>query len=285
MPQLTLLQTTGIVARAEPIAGTARMVFSRNAERTVLERVFASSPVKLFSTRSVGTACWVYSATLGGGLVGGDAVRMTIDVGAGARALLATQASTKVYRSPRPASQHMTAAINNDALLAVLPDPIVCFAGAHFSQAQYYELDARANLVLVDWMTSGRHAVGERWAFRHYGSRIDVRRSGRRLFYDHVRLDESDGNIAERFAGFDVCLTAVITGPLVSSAAKAIVQATAALPIDKHSDMVMSAWTLPDGGAVVRIAGPGAEQVGAALRERLEFLRDALGDDPWSRKW
>jgi len=285
MPQLAPQQTTGIFARAEPIAGTARMVFSRSGERTVLERVFASSPVKLFSTRSVGAACWVYSATLGGGLVGGDAVRMTIDVGAGACALLATQASTKVYRSPRPASQHMTTALNSDALLAVLPDPIVCFAGAHFSQEQHYDLDARANLVLVDWMTSGRHAVGERWAFRHYSSRIDVRRSGRRLFYDHVRLNETDGNIANRFAGFDVCLTAVITGPLVSSAAKAIVQAAAALPIDKHSAVVASAWPLPDGGAVVRIAGPGAEQVGAALRERLEFLRDALGDDPWSRKW
>src|SRR5437667_8725834 len=117
MPPLALQDTTAIPAPAELVAGTARMVFSRSGERTVLERVFASSPVKLFSSRSVGAACWVYSATLGGGLVGGDAVSMTIHVGAGACALLATQASTKVYRSLRRASQHVAAAIINEALL------------------------------------------------------------------------------------------------------------------------------------------------------------------------
>src|SRR6185436_20614305 len=101
----------------------AFMRFVRSGHQTVVGRSFASSPVKLFTTRAVGGACWVYAATLGGGLVGGDRIRMTIDVGADARALLTTQASTKVYRSLRPASQHISARIADDALLAVVPDP------------------------------------------------------------------------------------------------------------------------------------------------------------------
>ena len=42
---------------------------------TVLTRSFATSPAKLIATNGRGTTCWVYAATLGGGLVGGDEIR------------------------------------------------------------------------------------------------------------------------------------------------------------------------------------------------------------------
>jgi urease accessory protein len=280
-----LLTPAAFTETRTPVAGTAHLRFARGRTGTIVERAFAVSPVKLFATRAIGGTSWVYSATLGGGLVGGDAIRLTVEVEEGARALLATQASTKVYRSLRPASQHICASIDHDALLAVIPDPIVCFAGADFSQEQRYNLATRANLVLVDWMTSGRHAIGERWAFRHYSSRIDVRRADQRLVYDHLILDAGDGSIAERLGPFDVCLTALVTGPQLSSAAAAIVHAGSLQPIEKRSSLVVSAFRLGDGGALLRISGTGVEQVGGALRERLRFLLDWLGDDPWTRKW
>ena len=52
---------------------------------------------------NAGASAWAYAATYGGGLVGGDSVSMRVEVGAGASALVATQASTKVYRSDRGA--------------------------------------------------------------------------------------------------------------------------------------------------------------------------------------
>ena len=261
------------------------MTFTRPSSRTVLERSFATSPVKLFTTRNRGDACWVYSATLGGGLVGGDDIRMTLDVQPGARALLATQASTKVYRSLRPTSQSISAMLARDSLLAVMPDPVVCFAGAHFSQQQRYELDKDANLVLVDWITSGRHASGERWAFARYENRIDITRDGRRILYDAVTLEHESDAVADRMGRFDVYLTAVITGPLVSSGAHATIASTSQTPVVAHADLIESAAVLSDGGTLVRMAGTNVENMGRVLRRRLEFLHPFLGDDPWSRKW
>src|SRR5690242_8479859 len=101
------------------------MRFSRVGVDTILERSYATSPVKLFTTRNHAGACWVYAATLGGGFVGGDAIRMALSVGPAATALLTTQASTKVYRSLRPASQQISAIVHEDGLLAVVPDPVV----------------------------------------------------------------------------------------------------------------------------------------------------------------
>jgi urease accessory protein len=227
----------------------------------------------------------VCAATYGGGIVGGDEIRLNVEVGRGAYAVISTQASTKVYRSLRPASQHVMTSVDADGLLMMLPDPVVCFAGGHFSQRQRYDLDPRASLVLIDWMTSGRHGAGERWEFQHYSSGIDIRVGGQRILYDTLVLDEADGSVSERLSRFEVCLTAVIVGPLVVNAAAVIARALSELAVEKRSDLTEAAWPLPGGGTLLRMSGVSVEQVGAALRTRLSFVCDLMGEDPWSRKW
>ncbi|HKY21378.1 MAG TPA: urease accessory protein UreD [Vicinamibacterales bacterium] len=276
MPTLTTLPQT---------AGTAYLKFTRNGSETVLTRSFAASPVKVFATKGGRSACWVYTATLGGGFVGGDEIQMTVEVEAGARALLSTQASTKVYRSLRPASQKMSATVDAGALLVVMPDPIVCFTSADFLQTQDYALHADANLVVVDWMTSGRHRAGERWAFSRYESRLTITRDARPVFYDALVLESDLDSIVERIGRFEVLLTAVLMGPLVREAASVIQREVLQSTVVKDAGLIVSASPLGKGGTLVRIAGMSVEQVGRVLREYLNFLSPLLGDDPWSRKW
>lgn len=264
-------------------AGSAHLTFTRIGAGTVLTRAFAASPAKLIESKRHGATCWVYAATLGGGLVGGDHIRLRADVGTGAHALLTTQASTKIYRSLRPCTQSLDATVEANAMLAVVPDPIVCFADADFTQTQRYDLHADASLVAVDWVTSGRHASGERWAFSRYESRIEIRRASRRVFFDAVLLRTPF--LAERMERFDVLLTAVITGPLVARAADEIVNRMSQAPIVRGADLVVSAATLRDSGTLLRIAGSSAEQVGQVLRTDLACLSHLTGDDFWSRKW
>jgi urease accessory protein len=266
-------------------AGSAYLTFTRSGSETVLTRAFATSPAKLIESKRRGGTCWVYSATLGGGIVGGDEIHMHANVMNGARALLMTQASTKVYRSLRRSKQSLTATVEADALLAVVPDPIVCFADADFMQAQRYDLHAEASLVLVDWMTSGRHATGERWAFSRYESRFDIRRGSERVFLDGLVLEPGIDAVSARMGRFDVLLMAVISGPLVAAAAIELVQRLSAAPVTAGANLVLSAAMLRDGGALLRMAGTSVEQVSHTLRSHLEFLSPLAGDDLWSRKW
>jgi urease accessory protein len=265
-------------------AGSARLTFARSGPHTVLTRAFATSPAKLISSNGRGTACWVYAATLGGGYVGGDEIDLRADVSAGARALLTTQASTKVYRSLRPSRQSLTVTAAAGSLLAVVPDPVVCFAHADFTQSQRYNLDPDASLVMVDWMTSGRHATGERWAFSRYESRIEMKRGSQRIFLDRLVLEHDIEPVAARLARFNVLLTAVISGPLVNAAAGAIVSRVSEMAIVPAADLVVSAATLRDGGALMRMAGTSVEQVSSAVRSCLAFLSPLIGEDFWSRK-
>jgi urease accessory protein len=266
-------------------AGCAHLTFTRNGADTVLTRAYASSPAKLIESNRRGATCWVYAATLGGGLVGGDEILLRADVTSGASALLTTQTSTKVYRSLRPSKQTLNATVDADAMFAVVPDPVVCFAGADFTQAQRYDLHADASLVVVDWMTSGRHASGERWAFSRYESRLDIRRASQRIFWDTILLEPGIDSVGERMGRFDVLLTAVITGPLVARAAADLVNRISPSPIAPGNDLVVAAATLRDGGALVRMAGMDVEQMARRLRSDLAFLSPLTGDDLWSRKW
>ena len=269
--------------------GTAHLEFTRAGSDTVLTRAFATSPAKLIATHGRGATCWVYMATLGGGFVGGDNIRTTAKIASGARALLTTQASTKIYRSARRSKQHIAASVEESALLAVVPDPVVCYAGADFAQSQRYELHASASLVLVDWLTSGRHASGERWLFSRYESRIHIVRDGRPVATDAVVLEPALGSIAERMGRFDVFLTMIVTGPVVAGACDTILRgaqpAFAERGTTAGADAVLAASPLRDGGVLVRMAGVSTEHVWRVLRHHLSFLPALLGDDLWSRKW
>jgi urease accessory protein len=266
-------------------AGTGFLRVVKRGRRSVVCRAFAASPLKLLTPGNHGAAAWVYSASYGGGLVGGDAVRLAVDVGPGAMALLSTQSSTKAYRSDRGTSTHLDAIVGDGGLLVVAPDPIVCFAGSSYRQAQHVDLSGTGALVLVDWLSSGRRAAGERWAFDRYSSRTTVRVDGRLTFYDGLLLDSTAGDVSKRMGRFDVLATVLIAGASLSAAADAVMTEAKAIPVVRCPDVLASASRTSGHGVVLRIAGRSVEQVGRIVREHLRFVTARLGDDPWSRKW
>lgn len=60
--------------------------------------------------------------------------------------------------------------MGNNALLAVIPDPVTCFSTARYTQKQVFRMLSDASLIVVDWVTSGRHESGEKWDFDLYKS-------------------------------------------------------------------------------------------------------------------
>jgi urease accessory protein len=280
-------------APSEPVAthppGSGSICVERVGPRCVVTHAFATSPLRLLMPRNHGNSAWIYTSTYGGGLVDGDAVGLDISVGEGARMLLATQAATKVYRSPCGTSVECAAAVRTGGLLVAAPDPVVCFAGSFYRQRQTFDLEGTAGLVCVDWFSSGRHATGERWQFDCYQSRIAVRRNSRLVMVDAISLDKKDGNsagnLAQRMDRFEVMLMAAVFGPSLERYAAELVSRVNALPVTSRADLLIGASAIPGEGCVLRMAGISVENVGRAARDYLSFVPALLGDDPWSRKW
>jgi urease accessory protein len=294
--RLELVPRGGRAAAASPPADTARhaipgagrgdVVVSRGADgRSRATRVYATSPLRMLTPVNHGDAAWVYLSSYGGGLVDGDRVSLDVSVEPGATAFLSTQASTKVYRSQHGTASRLEAHVADDALLVFAPDPVVCFAGARYRQWQRITLEPRGSLVLVDWVTSGRRAAGERWQFDEYTAHTEVDAAGRRAVYDTLSLQAAHGPLDARLGRFDVLALVVIAGERLDAHARLVAARVEQTPVVRRAEVVMSAAPLRTGGCAVRIAGPSAEQVGRIIERVLEFVPPLLGDNPWARKW
>jgi urease accessory protein len=269
-------------------AGRGSVCVERIGGKSVVTRVEASSPLRLLTPRGPAESAWIFTSTLGGGLLSEDRIAIDLSVDAGASCLLSTQSQTKVYRPEARgvATQQMHVRAAPDAMIVSLPDAVTCFAGSAFFQRQRLELSGSSSLLLLDWLTSGRRARGERWAFRRYDSRVDVGVDGKLMFRDCLHLDEEDGPIdaQHRMGACDCFATLLLMGPRFADGAAALLAWSSAQPISRRDPMIFSASPIAD-GTVVRVAGPSTESVGAWIRRRLEFLPRMLGGDPWNRKW
>lgn len=267
--------------------GIGYVELAQVAGHTAVVRRFARSPLKLLTPRGSGQCAHVVTSTYGGGLLAGDEISVRIAAGDETRCAVGTQASTKVYRSDglRMSRQSLDATLGRDAVLAVVPDPVTCFAGSRYEQRQRFRLATGASLLFVDWLTSGRAACGERWAFEHYRSdtRIDV--GSACVARDALLLSTEDNvSVAGRMRQFDCFASVFLLGPAFSAAAAGLLERVAQMPVQRRAPLVAAASPLRD-GAVLRIAGGAAELVGRFIASQLESAWDSLGEDPWSRKW
>lgn len=276
----------GTAAGASAVNGSGALTVVRGYDgRSVVTRAYATSPLRLLMPKNHGSAAWIYTSSYGGGLVDGDRIALDVDIGPGAAAFLSTQASTKVYRSAQGTSAQLHARVSTQGLLAVIPDPTVCFAASRYRQIQSFDLSADSGLVLVDWVSSGRHASGERWAFDEYVARLRARVEGKLVLHDALALRGGDGDLRDRLGRFDVLAVLLILGTRVRERAAEAVARVAEIPVRRRPDQLVAATPVGKCGCLVRVAGTSVEQTARMVREYLGFLPGLLGDDPWARKW
>jgi urease accessory protein len=133
-----------------------------------------------------------------GGIAGGDRFDIDIATGEGARLTVTTAAAEKIYRAQGPAAQlniALKAAANSH--LAWLPQETILFDRARVSRKIDIDLAESASLLLCEIVVFGRAAMGEKMLTGSFVDRWRLRRGGRLVFAETVRLD---GDIGEKLA-------------------------------------------------------------------------------------
>lgn len=267
-------------------AGRGHVALSHSSGRTRIIRAAATSPLKLLVPRTHGDAAWIFSSTFGGGMVGGDSVHLSLNAGPNTRCMLSTQASTKIYRTIGPSCRaELNATLAAGSILICAPDPLVCYRGARYLQHQQFHLAASAGLVLIDTLTSGRHARGERWAFDRYHSLTEVFFDQTCIFRDRIELSPAHGPIDDpmRMGPVDCFATVVVAGDALQPFADELLACVDAQPAPAGS--VLFAASAINHGVVIRVAGRDGEAATQWIRQRLAFISRLAGYDPWARKW
>ena len=126
-----------------------------------------------------------------GGLAGGDAIAIAIDLAAGARVTATTPAAEKIYRSLGPETRiASTLTLAEDSTCEWLPQETILFEGARLARRMDVSLAASTRLLAVEMLVLGRAARGEGFTTGALQDRWRIRRDGRLLWADAIRLTD-----------------------------------------------------------------------------------------------
>jgi len=203
-----------------------------------------------------------------GGVAGGDALGLDIAVGEGASLVVTTAAAEKVYRALGPeAVIDVSLEVAAGASLAWLPQETILFDRARLSRSIEVDLAADARLKLAEGIVFGRSGMGETVDEGALFDRWRIRRGGKLVYAESVRLD---GAIAGKLAQAAVTKGGVaVATVLIVPGDDATVAAIRALQDQFVGEVGVSAW---NGIAAARLCAAD----GAALRHDLTHVMTAV---------
>jgi urease accessory protein len=125
-----------------------------------------------------------------GGIVGGDRLRIDVDLEPGAQALLTTPAATKIYRTAGPRSaQHQHLTVREGAALEWLPLENILFDRAAIDLVTEVRLAATSRFIGTEMLCFGLPARGEGFTQGLCHQRFDVWREDRPILIERGRFD------------------------------------------------------------------------------------------------
>jgi urease accessory protein len=151
------------------VQGRLGLRFARSDTKTILHVTEQATPLKViraFELESGGALVHLHNVS--GGVLGGDRLDYHVELEAGTHAQLTTTSATRVYRHRYGAPhsvQHTTVQVGEGALLEILPDPVIPYAGSAYQQETRITLGAKAGLFWWETITPGRTARGETFAY------------------------------------------------------------------------------------------------------------------------
>lgn len=195
---MALLKDAGPVTQSRanhPVDSSLRLWFAPDAvsRSTVLAESSCEPPLKVVRAFTLADgAALVHLHNVSGGLLGDDRLSVSVRLLENAKVQLTTTGATRVYRARKeagPATQTTEISLAANAFLEYLPDPVIPFARARYSQRTTIQLGAGAGLFWWEILGPGREAHGELFAYDCVEMKADVSAQGQLVASERVRLE------------------------------------------------------------------------------------------------
>ena len=212
-----------------------------------------------------------------GGVAGGDRFDIDISTGGGSRLSVTTAAAEKVYRAQGPAAQvNITLKAAAGSHLAWLPQETILFDRARVRRRIDIDLAVGASLLLCEIVVFGRAAMGERMLQGEFVDRWRMRRGGKLVFAETVRLD---GDIGDKLARPAIANGGVAIGTaLIAPGDEALVERIRGVTTSFGGEVGISCW---NGFAMARFCAQDA----ARLRADMMAVLGSVSSSALPRLW
>jgi len=190
MDLIANLEDTTTAPRLQRAVGEARLrVHHPGVSR--LQTLFQLGSAKVRFPTSPDAAVEAVLINTAGGLTGGDRFSWEVDVAAGARCRVITQACEKIYRSTGDAAHiGVKLAVAAGASLEWLPQETILFEGSNLRRDYDASIEPGGRLLAVEAVILGRSAMGETDIRARLHDRWRVKWGKRLIFADDLRLDD-----------------------------------------------------------------------------------------------
>jgi urease accessory protein len=259
--------------------GSGRIVLSGSDDGTRIVDVFQRSPTRImFPTSGDGSVKEAVLINTAGGIAGGDQLECGVTALANASIAVTSQAAEKVYRAlSEPARLSTKLKASGAAKLAWLPQETIVFNCARLHRTTEIELIAEAELLVLEWVVLGRAAHGEVVIGGQITDTWRVKKDGRLIWADSLRISDEIFPNLHRKALLSNC-TAIATmiyfGRSLEKRLEFLRGITRSLGCD-------CAATLVGGLIVVRFAANESSALKLALHTFLEQFSRELGSGPF----
>jgi urease accessory protein len=264
----------------ERARGHARLSFYKVGGETRLVEFYQSGSAKIRLPRvTAGVPKEAVFLNTAGGVTGGDRLVYEVAAGAGTRLVVTTQAAERIYRRSLGTAEIETGiTVDDGAELAWLPQETILFDNSALSRRLSADVGEGATLLAVEAIVLGRAAMGETARNVIVNDAWRVRRGGKLIFADGLRLSGDAAAIMAGKATGDGA-AALATLLLVAPDAEARIEAAREALGEGQGEGGASAW---NGMLVARLSAPTGQVLRSDLQKLIERLRGAAMPRVWN---
>ena len=262
--------------------GRLRVCIMRRGPESVLADLYQEGCLKArFPRTPPGAPVSVVLLNSAGGVVPGDRLDQVLTLEAGTDASVVSAGAERFYRGLRgdaPAQVRTTITLGAGATLEWLPQESILFDATALDRTLAIDMEEDARLLAVEALLFGRAAMGEALHRIQLVDRLRIRRAGRLVWQDAVRLSGDAAALMQHPAtggGAAAVAGIVFTAPEATARLDALRKAMAGAGYD-------AGVTCRDGVLFARVVA----RDGAVLRERIAAALAVLRNEPdLPRNW
>jgi urease accessory protein len=245
--------------------------------------VFETGGMRLRFPHS-GDICEAVILNTGGGMAGGDQARFAFAGGPSSQAIVTTQAAEKIYRADGAATEvSVTLSVAAGASLTWAPQETVLFQGADLRRRLEAEVAADASLMIVESTVFGRLAHGEISIDAAFRDDWRIRRAGKLIFAEAVRLENAGRELDRPAVGAGARATATLlwVAPDASNHLERLRELFEREMQAEGAPLEAGAGAL-DGFVIARLLSPAPQRLRGALVAAMRLARGREAPRVWT---
>ncbi|MGL5414388.1 MAG: urease accessory protein UreD [Clostridium sp.] len=180
-------------AKRENFDGYIQLVLEKRGDKTVTTKrafdgVMRISPTLHLDREEIST---YFIVQIGGGYVEGEKFLNTIELKKDARAIVSTQASTKIYKCENKKETYQETYINleKNSVLEYITDPVILYKDAIYKQVNNVYMDKDSTFIYTDGITAGWSPDGKNFKYRSGKLKTNLYYDKELVFLDNLVLE------------------------------------------------------------------------------------------------